>query len=953
MLFERQKYQEDCVKNIVSVLKDYNFQTNSKDELEANLRNFYTDNITIPSKEYSNKLNLDILMETGTGKTFTYLKTIYELHKEYKLNKFVIFVPRKAIREGVIQNIKLTSDFFEQEYKKRLVKYTYDNEKSLSAIKTHYLGNGDELSVLVLTNSSIDKEKNILRTPKENLFGSKSIFEALKKLKPIIIIDEPHLLKGEEFTKIFSEFNSLHLRFGATFPLEEEHKLKNMVYSLDSISAFRDYLVKKIRVNTITNTNNSLKVKSVDKACVRLLYFKNNEEHEAILHEREDIGSKTELNAFNGVQILKATKKEVFLSNGTKLDVDTSYSLSDEEIRQMIAQTIDIHFKKEEENFDKGIKTLSLFFIKNVDDYRNDGRVKQIFEEEYRKKRIEVLKTRKNRSYKEYLEKDIDKNGDLRVNEGYFSGDGKNSDEKIANGVDLILEDKETLLSFDSSLRFIFSVWALQEGWDNPNIFNICKLSNTDKEISRRQQVGRGLRICVNQDGKRLTHGYFQEKENEFYRYNTLDVIVSGYEKDFINEIQNEIRGSSFIFAGEFIAHKYLNERGFNAKEAFKILDILEENSILEFRADDDSYFIKKPIGDFIRENENLFLFMKDDKKLENLKNIFIDNKTVLIENGNKKEEKVKIRGEKLVEFQELWESINKKANIVYRDIDEENLINEIGDKFNDEVISRVEVTQEVKEYNAKEDKIDFRAIKVLEQRDFFKDKNYQDYIFDFTKSEKLPLAFVLRVFERLKKESISNNPKEAKRLLAEIIKEQIHKNIIQKIEYNFSGEIEITSLQNSDKTYRQEIKASELGRFIDKDEIAPKNFLFDKIVYDSNIEIDIIKNDPTSIDSAEITVFAKLPKISIPTPYKTYNPDFAYLIKNSKNKKTLFLIVETKGYNKEADIPEDERKKIEYAKKFFEKLKQELPPDVDLSFKTRINKTNLTDLLSSFKDER
>ncbi|HPO50317.1 MAG TPA: DEAD/DEAH box helicase family protein, partial [Spirochaetota bacterium] len=244
MLFEKQRYQEDCVNNIISVLKDYDFERNDANELKSNLSLFYKQ-FNIPKKELSDKLKLDILMETGTGKTFAYIKTIFELNKNYGLNKFIIFVPRKAIREGVIQNINLTSNYFFEEYGKRLHKYTYDGDKSIGSIKTHFIRNKDELSVLILTAASIDKETNILRRSDENLFRDKSIFDALTKINPIIFIDEPHLLKGESFTKIFNLFNSLHIRFGATYPKESEHSLSNMIYSLDSLSSFKNYLENK------------------------------------------------------------------------------------------------------------------------------------------------------------------------------------------------------------------------------------------------------------------------------------------------------------------------------------------------------------------------------------------------------------------------------------------------------------------------------------------------------------------------------------------------------------------------------------------------------------------------------------------------------------------------------------------------------------------------------------
>ncbi|OON99237.1 MAG: hypothetical protein ATN35_01620 [Epulopiscium sp. Nele67-Bin004] len=505
MLFEKQEYQEKCVDNIIEVLKDYDFKFNDVDALYASITEFYKSNL-LPIKDKSNQTRLDIEMETGTGKTFTYIKTIFELNRQYNQNKFIIFVPRKAIREGVIQNIELTSDYFFQEYGKRISLYTYDSKLSVSNIKNHYLKNEDELSVLVLTNSSIDKkDTNIIHKYQEDLFGDDSIFNSLQKLNPILIIDEPHLLKGTAFTNIFNEFNSLCLRFGATFPSEPKHKLSNMVYSLDSITSFKQFLVKKIRVNTVITNDSRLKVNHAAANSVELLYFQDNEEKKVNVTKGEDIGLKSGESMFNGLYVVNISikDKKVYLSNKTALTIEDNYELSDEEIRLMIRKTIECHFQKEESFFNKRIKTLSLFFIPNIADYRGDEpRIKKIFEEEYKILRSEIISNTQNEEYKKYLLRDINENGELIVHEGYFSGDRGSADDKITTGIDLILKDKESLLSFDTSLRFIFSVWALQEGWDNPNVFNICKLANTDKDTSRRQQIGRGLRLCVNQDGQ-------------------------------------------------------------------------------------------------------------------------------------------------------------------------------------------------------------------------------------------------------------------------------------------------------------------------------------------------------------------------------------------------------------------------------------------------------------------
>ena len=255
MIFEKQDYQQNCLGNIIKILQDFDFK--KQENLKECLETFYK-TAPLPIQNISNKLNLDILMETGTGKTFTYLNLIFELNKRFKQNKFIIFVPRKAILESVKQNITLTKDYFHSEYNKHLKAYTYTDSKSQSLIINHYIKNEDELSVLILTNSAIDKKDNILNKNNENLFNTQSIFENIAALKPISIIDEPHLLKGEAFNKYFSKLNSLYFRFGATFPKEAEYELSNVAYCLDSICAFRSYLVKQICVHTLVQDNTTL-----------------------------------------------------------------------------------------------------------------------------------------------------------------------------------------------------------------------------------------------------------------------------------------------------------------------------------------------------------------------------------------------------------------------------------------------------------------------------------------------------------------------------------------------------------------------------------------------------------------------------------------------------------------------------------------------------------------------
>jgi type III restriction enzyme len=948
MKFEEQDYQNQCVKNIINALSLFDFKTHSNDSLKQSLEHFYqNEGIVIPNKTLSHNKNLDVLMETGTGKTFTYIKTIFELNKTYNINKFIIFLPRKAIKEGTKQTIETTTSYFKLQYGKTLSVYEYKNKDSISNINNFIRKTEKDISVLILTNSAIDKTDNVLKKSSE-LLKDNTLLQQIQQIKPVIIIDEPHLLKGNNFIKELAEFKSLYIRFGATFPNEKkdtEHKLSNTVYILDSISSFQQYLVKKIRVNTVSNSNEPIKFLQYDKnkKTILLSYFKNNEEFKKEIRLNEDIGERLGINEYAGIEIIKYKDKKIYLSNNTELsEHKDKYSLTEEEQKNIISSTIESHFNKEEFLFDKGIKTLSLFFIPDINSYT---KIKMQFEEEYKKQRQKILNNDNiSKKYKEYLQKDY-QNENLVVHHEYTS---KNDDDE--EKVKIILKEKEKLLSFSEPLRFIFSVWALQEGWDNPNIFNIAKLSSST-DTSKRQQVGRGLRICVNQQLERLTYGKLNEDGEEFYNINTLDVIVSSQERDFISSLQEEINKESYKIVDSFNFDDLKNQGSMNQDEAHSFIYYLKSVKIITYNDDLDKYIIKANIHEYMEKNKSRFDFLTE-KSFNNVYNIFkpSTNNHHQIENKNKLKPVVNIKKDLYQSFKSLWEVINKKAQIVYSNINEELLIKNIIEEFTKIHIDPIKITITKQSLNPQENRIENEDIITLGNRDFFKNfNNFKDFIFSIAKQEKLPIKFIFKIFNELKakdKEKISNNPKKAKEELIKIIKDSIHANIIHNVSYNFTSTISISN--NNIIPFKEEdikpIAYTHLGKFIDE-QTSPKNYLYDKIVYDSQIEKDAIINDPQNIDSNNIVVFAKLPKISIPTPFKTYNPDFGYLI-DTKHGKKLFLIVEAKGYQSEVDIPKEEQLKIDYASKFFKELQNILGKDIKICFKTRLNKQELIDII-------
>lgn len=711
MIFEKQDYQQDCINNIINLLKDFDFKKHDANNLKEVFNNFLKDKVS--AFGLSDKLNIDILMETGTGKTFTYLNLIFEINKIYKQNKFIIFVPRKAILESVKQNIKLTKDYFYNQYKKHLKTYVYSDIKSLSAIVNHYIKNKEELSVLILTNSSIDKSANILNRNSESLFNTQSIFENIAELKPISIIDEPHLLKGEAFSKYFNKIKTLYFRFGATFPKDSDFSLSNVAYCLDSISAFRNYLVKQIRVHTIGRDNQSPFLLSTNTKIKQAIfsYFNFGIEKQTKIYIGEDLG-KLDLR-FKGISLNKISQDKVYLSSGEIIEKQKTYKLENNEITNLLNKAIDLHFEKEEKLFKDNIKALSLFFIPNIEDFRGEKPfIKEEFERLYKQKRAKILKQDLSKEYRDYLEKDFDKDFNLKVHEGYFSGDIKNKEDREADGVKMILQEKEKLLSFDYPLRFIFSVWALQEGWDNPNIFTLTKIASSSSDTSRHQQVGRGLRICVNNEGKRINHKYLNYNDNEFFDINYLDMLISGEERGFIEGLQREIIEASFTLGGDILDRDSLIKLGLNQREVDRFTIALEDLGLAEFDEESDTFKIISPIYEGIINDDKIKNLLKD--KFYRILEAFKEptNKHSQIINSNKKEEKIKIKKNLAKEFKELWQTINKRAILTYNNINKDILLKEITKRFNNEKIEKEKIIYEKKVYDTKHNKIITEEVK-------------------------------------------------------------------------------------------------------------------------------------------------------------------------------------------------------------------------------------------------
>ena len=956
--YEVQDYQENCVQNIVSIFERLYWKENFKQVMSEHYKN-HSYNFPIQDTK-----NIDIMMETGTGKTFTFIKTIFELTKHFGYKKFIILVPTVPIREGTKTNLKDTKDYFKSFYanekEKEIEAFVYEGG-NISAIK-QFIGTA-HLSVLVMTPSSFNSKDNILNRPLENemnqpeLFSTtdkppKSYLECLKRLNPIVIMDEPHRFQGNAFKTYFDGFDNYYLRFGATFPKKKDDLvLSNVAYVLDSISSFRQNLVKKIVVYTqdVVENNDTLIGTENKKAIVNTLT-------NGIIVMRElGIGS-----IFNDKSIKKILKDSIVLADDSIEAVD--YSLSDDSLKEMIKKTIAIHFEKEKFLFEQGIKALTLFFMESdIKLFRGENpKIRKLFEEEYIRQRNEIIKSiDKSSEYYKYLQKDFDRDNNLLVHSGYFSGDKGNTDEKIKAGVDEILKDKKKLLSFESPTRFIFSIWALQEGWDNPNVFTICKLSNQGSEISKLQQIGRGLRICVNQQLERATLKKLSDNQEAFWKINNLDVVVSSKEQGFVEGIQHEILSNSFLVSETFTEQELI--RALKEKSDFDddtivtlVDDVLKGKKMIVRKAIVDGQIVYK-------KSPNLYAILKEQNLPEAqekvLINLFATDTATYVQKADKRKAKKKvfIKATHLQEFKNLWNAIHKNAFYVLEDLNEEQeaqLIQNIKKEIEGLNIEQIllQTTREELDTNniGEQGAINATLVDTVS----YKSKvDYVEFVRAITSSTNAPISFVVKVFNALngdfKNKMICNNPEQTLREISAIIKNNLIETIKANITYDgINGEVlpNVFKTENGKKYF----DIGSTGKFqkdITSDFSLKEKWVFEDVIeYDSDFELEIVEQDP---DIKEIEIFGKLPRLKIKTPLGDYNPDFCYAIKSEKGKK-VFLIVEAKGYNTSTEIPKNEKAKIDFAKKYFEALNEYYKDkDIKVSFKERINRTQLAALIT------
>ncbi|WP_120907838.1 type III restriction-modification system endonuclease [Helicobacter pylori] len=965
--FKRLDYQEQCRDQILGVFKGVYFEESKediqrianpvfeigtiKDLLLENIENLRSkQKITQGSVGIDKSLNCDILMETGTGKTFCFLECVYALHQNYHLSKFIVLTPSNAIKLGVLKSVEITREFFKSEY-------SNTHLESYEDIERFILASNHKCCVLVMTFSAFNKEKNTINKScleNTNLFnGATSYMQALASMRPIVIMDEPHRFLGDKTKKYLEQLNALiTFRFGATF----KDDYNNLIYALDSKKAFDCALVKSISVASVGESDECfLELKGIEKrngyeAAINYTDLENKTQSVKV-KEHDNLGVATQISALEDYIVEKITKTEIRFLNGVNLLLDQKEPFShllEGEQEVMLKEAIKSHFEREEGLFKKGIKALCMVFISGVNSYLSENekpaKLALLFEKLYQQKLEEVLKKPLDENYRAYLERT--KDAIYKVHGGYFAKSKKESDE--TKTIELILKEKEKLLSFDSDLRFIFSQWALQEGWDNPNVMTICKLAPSHSNITKLQQIGRGLRLAVNDKGERIT-----KEHADFDFVNELVVIVPQVEGDFVGAIQQEISEHSLIkqsFSGEELEKSGMVKKGYYGA----LFEKLEGLGFGE-KTDDENFKLTLNQNEFLKKEPELEK-LKDEKYLnfeklkDFLKDRLIGNSRVRDKN-ERKSEKIKINKENFKKFEILWEGLNHQARIAYA-MDSESLIDEIVKNIN----SSFNVSSKIVSVTThkKVETMGNNANTEIFERESACVWSLHEFISALSNKVKLSFKSVAKVLEKIdenKFNEIKKNEQEGLRRLEELFLEIIYQNIEDKISYQMHE----TTIKNrkNDAFYDEK---GEIREFLDgslgADKYEIKNLsVREKCLYENFMQVEsgIEKDTIEESNDTKIIVFGKLPRVKIPVGLnQTYSPDFGYVVEN--NDKKVLLVVETKGVDRESELRPEEERKISTAKKFFEALKKQ---GVNIEYKTKMKKDQLSALVNEILNRK
>lgn len=914
-----------------------NFLELTQDEILQNVQEIQIRN-GLPRSEKLNGMNFTVEMETGTGKTYVYLRTIYELNQKYGFTKFVIVVPSVAIREGVFKSLQITEEHFKDIYDNEPLEYFIYDSNKLDRVRSFATASAIQVMIInidAFRKSFVDPEKedkaNVIHRPNDRLNGYKPI-EFIQETNPIVIIDEPQSVDTTPKSKeAISSLNPLcTLRYSAT------HVDKyNMVYRLDAVDAYNQKLVKKIEVMSIRSEE------SFNVPYVRLVEVKERRAKVELDAEVRgkikrtvktvkygddlfDISGERELYRNNIVEQIDWTEgNESIEINGNLLRIgDAIGDIDDDTIKRFqIRQTIEEHLDKELRLNHRGIKVLSLFFIDRVSNYRDydeqgnpiKGKYAQMFEEEYKK----LIQKPKYHT----LFKNIDVYTDVeKVHNGYFAQDRKGklkdtrgntkADESVYN---LIMKDKERLLSFDEPLRFIFSHSALREGWDNPNVFQICTLKDTGGTyVSRRQEIGRGLRLAVDQSGERVKD----------YNVNVLTVMANESYEEFVANLQSEIEQETGVTFGKIEDHifaklAYLDEEteeqvtlGYDLSQ--KLHEELKSNNYIDpnnqatalLKEDLENYSVK--ISEAFKPWESVIL--------NELKRI---TEKLPIKDGTKKKV-VKLNRAiyNSEEFLELWEKIKYKT--VYSiDFDSEELIeNAVREIQKMKKIDKVRIISRKDEISSMDSLTGLETTTVRQGVEDYAEFDYElpDIITELQNRTNLTRKTIVKILLECKRlDDFKNNPQKFIEEVSKIILRQMRLILRAGIRYH----------KIDDDYYAVELfENEELQAYLNDNAIKSSKSPFDYVVYDSDIEHSFARRFEAD---ESVKVYVKLPGwFKIETPIGSYNPDWAAVI-NKDGEEKLYFVIETKGTDIEEFLRLPEIAKIEFARKHFEALDEEV----------------------------
>lgn len=922
----------------------------------------------VRNKDLKTGCNLTIEMETGTGKTYTYIRTMYELHREYGWSKFIVIVPSVAIREGVYKSFEVTQDHFQEIYNHRITPFIYNSARPQDI---ENFASDSRISVMIINTQAFNATGKDARRIKMELdqFGSRKPIEIIARTNPILIIDEPQSVDGEKTLESMQDFRPLFsLRYSATHRVEY-----NKVFRLDALDAYNRKLVKKIQVKGIslkgtTGTNGYLYLEDIivsrDKPPVAFIEYEQRNKSGVVKRVREKLSKGANLFQKSGdmpqykgftIDEIDGYFNKIVISGQEIFAGEVIGDFYEMDFRRIqIRETILSHLKKEKQLFDKGIKVLSLFFIDTVENYKKynelgeeeKGEYAKIFEEEYNKVKNdftdlfhqeyndyiektdvgEIYKGYMPTGYAEYLNRDDAED----VHKGYFSIDKKNrladpsvkrgkEDSEDISAYDLIMKEKEKLLSFDEPTRFIFSHSALKEGWDNPNVFQICALKHSDAVIRRRQEVGRGMRLCVNDLGVRLDYDMVGEQVHEI---NKLTVIASESYEEFAKGLQSEIsatlkdrpqKAEPDYFVGKVITDTFGQTVRVSEDLARKLNKFLYKNDILD---DDDKITAEgkeKIDNNTVALPENLEPYR--DSVVTLLKAIYTgapipvgNDRNVTTVSVNKNFHRK--------EFQELWNKISLKS-IYEVQFDTDKLIKDsvilidaelnIAERRYEVKIGDMETSTKQKIDSGEAIVVTDRKTKKLDT-DIYTNTVY-DIIGEIVTLSNLKRATVVEILKKIrpnKFDLLRKNPEEFIAKTAKLINEAKAGLIISNIAYHKTDERHDakTVFANSKDAMRQ----SE----------ALKKHIYDFLISDSQVEASFAK---ALEDSREVFVYAKLPKsFFITTPVANYSPDWA-IVFDKDQVKEIYFVAETKGSDSSLDHRPIEKLKIHCAGEHFKEI--------------------------------